>query len=165
MVGYIKFNRSGQALLKANPNAFILLTHLALKAWRGPGKYKDLNPSEAIFSIRTVPGLSVKQVRLALDYLTTEKHILVVKKTKRGTIIKLCESGVYDINPISPSKKGHTKGHKKGHTKGHTSQIGNYKKSEMSQPPPDPYLNPSPSVNYGTSNIMSKRGAFLKNRK
>jgi hypothetical protein len=97
--GFIKLNRSQDSLeLVKDHNAFILLSVIALRARRKDTFNLDnLEPGEALLGDFRKYGLTEQKYRTAKMKL--EKwNFATFRATNRGTIAKLLDSSVYDIN-------------------------------------------------------------------
>jgi hypothetical protein len=98
--GFIKAIRSGvgMEIIAANPNAFVLLYITAQLAQRTTAfNRKNLKPGEAPLGDWKAYGMSRQQYRTALTYLV--KHgFLTINPTTKGTIAKLADTRVFDIN-------------------------------------------------------------------
>jgi hypothetical protein len=114
--GFIKLNRaSAVELLAEDPQAFLLLTQIALRARRADGEYSrmSLKTNQALLGDYTKAGLTRQQYRAAQKRL--ERYGLATfKSTNKGTIATLVSTAVYDINaeqqisyskPTNPSMK------------------------------------------------------------
>jgi hypothetical protein len=101
--GFVKLNRGLDAedLLRDDPNAFLLLTWIALRARRraGPNKY-DLKPGQAMVGDYAQIGFTRQPYRTALANLQKYGY-LTINPTKRGTIVTIANTAVYDINGAS----------------------------------------------------------------
>ena len=98
--GFIKLIRSPKLedLIKNFPNAFILLTIIALRAKRtGEFSVLSLNPGEALLGDFKEFGLTRQEYRTALEKLLLYGFI-TTRTTNKGTIATLCNSAIYDIN-------------------------------------------------------------------
>lgn len=97
--GFIKFIRSRETteLLK-HPNAFTLLAVIAQRARRTdePNKY-NLAVGEALIGDHENYGMSKQQYRTAKATLQST-HCITLRTTHRGTIAKLINTKVFDIN-------------------------------------------------------------------
>ncbi|HAB99607.1 MAG TPA: hypothetical protein DCE71_07290 [Parachlamydiales bacterium] len=98
--GFIKLNReSGMALLEEDPQAFFLLTQIAMRARRKDGEYSrvSLKANQAFLGDCKKIGLSRQQ------YRNTQKRFVryglaIFAPTRKGTIATLTSTAVYDIN-------------------------------------------------------------------
>jgi hypothetical protein len=100
-------------LIEHHPNAFLLLTLIALRARRVSGKPDGLIIGDSILGDHKSAGLSRQQYRTALQKLVELGHIEIVYNGKRflkrekstikitinSTLVNLCKSTIYDINP------------------------------------------------------------------
>jgi hypothetical protein len=97
--GWIKLMRTEhtEALLHTYPNAFRLLTQIALRGRRTDSTVLGLQRGEALIGDYKSIGLTRQKYRTALQLLCT-LGFLTIKTTNRGTIAKLVGTSVYDIN-------------------------------------------------------------------
>src|SRR5690349_12473470 len=97
--GFIKLNRSDKldALLRNDPNAFALLTYIAINARRTYCPITKLQPGETLLNDPAACGLTYQQYRYALQRLKTY-DFTTSRTTNRGTILKLKDTTIYDIN-------------------------------------------------------------------
>lgn len=109
---FIKLNRSDRLfwLLEAHPNAFLLLSLIALRARRISGHPDGLEIGEAYIGDWKKAGLTQKEYRnakqklldLNLVKISSSNRTCQNRATSRatsGTIVKLLDSDIYDINP------------------------------------------------------------------
>lgn len=100
MSGFFKAMRSeaGTELIKANPNAFVLLYVIARRArWHHGFNAHDLAPGEAVLGDYKNYGMSEREYRTAKQLL--EKcHFATFKTTNRGTVASLVSTTVFDIS-------------------------------------------------------------------
>jgi hypothetical protein len=98
--GFIKLNRSEAVeLLEEDPQAFLLLTQIALRARRADGEYSrmPLKTNQALLGDYTKAGLTRQQYRATQKRL--ERYGLATfQSTNKGTIAMLVSTAVYDIN-------------------------------------------------------------------
>ncbi len=99
--GFIKLNRSNDTLeLLGDPNAFILLTVIALRARRTDEfNVHNLHSGEALLGDHEKYGLSEQQYRSARKRLA-RWGFASFKPTTRGTVAKLLGQRIYDINEM-----------------------------------------------------------------
>jgi len=98
MDGFIKYLRSEEAQhLHCNKNANHLLNVIAYRASRNGNPVKKVKPGEALIGDFKSIGLTRQEYRTAVDNLTKWGYI-TTKTTNAGTIARLCNSKVYDIN-------------------------------------------------------------------
>ena len=84
-------------ILRRNPNAMLLLTLIALRAWKGRGvNLAGLEFGEAFIGDHADCGLSRREYRTAQAWLAA-RHLATFRTTNRGTIASLCSQAVYDI--------------------------------------------------------------------
>jgi uncharacterized phage protein (TIGR02220 family) len=101
MNGWIKLMRSAELLevLEHYPNAFTLLTLIAVRARRSDEKLNphNLGLGEALIGDYQAAGMSRQQYRTAIDKLK-EMGLVTIKATNKGTVATICNSVIYDIN-------------------------------------------------------------------
>lgn len=101
--GWVKLHRGGERLdyLLARPAVWALLTLIAIRARREPGTDPrtgiHLEAGEALVGDHQTVGLSRQQYRAALATLKTT-NIATTRATTKGTIAKLIDLSIYDIN-------------------------------------------------------------------
>ena len=97
--GFIKLNRSPEALeLARDPNAFTLLAIIAMRARRNSEfNFHNLKHGEALIGDYKNYGLTEQKYRTAKKKLKNWKFI-TTRTTNRGTIAKLINSAIWDIN-------------------------------------------------------------------
>ena len=88
-----------QHMLKRDHNSFILLTVIANRARRAKEQHpvSGLKQGQCLIGDYKNYGMSEQQYRTAKKNLEKWK-IATFKATNKGTVAKLCNSGVYDIN-------------------------------------------------------------------
>lgn len=88
------------ALIKHHPNAFILLTIIAQRARRlgDPCDITGLEQNQAYIGDFKEYGMSRQNYRTALKVLKSN-HQVTIEPTTKGSIVTLCDSGIYDITP------------------------------------------------------------------
>jgi hypothetical protein len=99
--GWIKQMRNEKVLeLMKLPNVFVLVTQIAQRAWRFNGvNAHGLSVGEAMLGDCENIGLTRQEYRTALK--KTEKlGIATFRATNEGTIGKLVDTSIYDINAI-----------------------------------------------------------------
>ena len=113
---FIKLNRSQETeyLLEHYPNAFLLLSLIALRARRTSGHLDGLEIGECYIGDHKKSGLSRQEYRTALKHLIDLKIIIprsnlffiekstnssTTRSTNKGTLIRLLKSTIWDINP------------------------------------------------------------------
>ena len=105
---FIKLNRSPETLeLLGDPNAFILLTVIALRARRTDEfNVHNLKCGEALLGGYEKYGLTRQQYRTAMKRLG-KWGLATFKPTTRGTVATLVDRRIYDINdmPGEPSRQ------------------------------------------------------------
>lgn len=86
-----------EELIRNFPNAFLLLAQIALRARRTTSSIMGLGPKECLIGDFKYAGLTERQYRTAKQIL--EKHeIATFKPTNQGTIAKLIDTSIFDIN-------------------------------------------------------------------
>jgi hypothetical protein len=105
--GFIKLRRTDETLeLLNDPNAFILLTVIALRARRTDEfNLHDLRSGEALVGDHARYGLSEQQYRSARKRLA-RWGFATFKPTTRGTVAMLLDDRVYDINEARDQRTG-----------------------------------------------------------
>ena len=113
---YIMFMKSERvkSLITEHPFAFVILSLVAQRARWNPGICPDtgLEQGEALIGAsdfeghRKNCGLSRSNYRSGLNKLLSI-GLLTVKVTNRGTIAKLCDSSVYDLNLNGTHRPSH----------------------------------------------------------
>ncbi len=109
---FLKLSRDDEAeyLAKKHPNAFILLFFIAKRARRYDGHPDGLTIGQCHIGDHENMGLSRQEYRTALALLETKRFLQIVENcrtrqksttgsTTVGTLVKLCDSRIYDINP------------------------------------------------------------------
>jgi|WetSurMetagenome_2_1015567.scaffolds.fasta_scaffold71170_3 hypothetical protein len=105
MNGFLKLNRgSSTTELLKDKNAFILLTQISLRARRDSAfNPEGLSTGEAMIGDHKCIGLSQREYRTAKKHL--EKYgFATFKTTSKGTIAKLIDSRIFDINATENDK-------------------------------------------------------------
>jgi len=97
--GFIKLNRSPETLeLLDDPNAFVLLTVIALRARRTDEfNIHNLQSGEALIGDYKKYGLTRQQYRTAMKRLG-QWRFAAFKPTTNGTVATLLDQRIYDIN-------------------------------------------------------------------
>lgn len=97
--GYIKLNRGLKTLeLLKNNKAFLLLTHIALRAKRtSEFNIYGLIVGEALLGDYKNYGMSRQEYRTALHNLK-KWDFITTRTTNRGTIARIIDNSIYDIN-------------------------------------------------------------------
>jgi hypothetical protein len=101
MIGpFIKLSRDALELVESDPDAFLLLTQISLRARRKKSKYDldNLEPNQAYIGDYKTIGLTDKRYRLAKERVEQKYFLATFKGTNKGTIATLTSSDVYDIN-------------------------------------------------------------------
>jgi hypothetical protein len=98
MEGFIKYMRSEEAInLHSNKNANHLLSIIAFRASRKGNPVLGVKPGEAFIGDYKKMGLTHREYRTAITNLVKWGYVTTIT-TNKGTIAKLCNSDVYDIN-------------------------------------------------------------------
>lgn len=98
MEGFIKYMRSEEAInLHSNRNANHLLSIIAFRASRKGNPVLGVKPGEAFIGDYKKMGLTHREYRTAITNLVKWGYVTTIT-TNKGTIAKLCNSDVYDIN-------------------------------------------------------------------
>jgi len=117
MYGFAKLMLDGQPLLEKNPDAFLVLTMIVYRAVRNKVRMRGEWARAGDYA--TIKGMTRKRYRAAIEHL--EEHGYIERRgAKKGTMIKVCDTTVYDISwqkeghygAIKPSKEGHKNGQK-----------------------------------------------------
>lgn len=110
--GFIKLQRfeDVELLMVKHPNAFILLTFIALRARRelDPHLILGTKQLEALIGDYEHMGLTEQEYRTAKKQLA-KFGIVTFKVTPKGTIAKLVDKRFYDINEEKPNGQSNTK--------------------------------------------------------
>jgi hypothetical protein len=105
MEGFIKYIRSEEAVnLHSNKNANHLLCIIAFRASRKGNPVLGVKPGEAFIGDFKKIGLTHREYRTAISNLVKWGYITTTT-TNKGTIAKLCNSKVYDINSDQTDKQ------------------------------------------------------------
>lgn len=99
--GFIQLIRSNEVenLIKSRPSAYILLTLIALRARRTRDRSFDgLNIGEAYIGDHNCYGASAREYRTDKKLLA-EYGIATFRTTNRGTIARLVDTTIFNINP------------------------------------------------------------------
>ena len=127
--GFIKLNRceTTEWLLTKHPNAYLLLTLIALRAQRTADHPSGIKVGEALIGDHEAAGLTRRQYRTALDFLIINKYLQKIETcrnrkksttetatatTTLGTKVKLLDSRIWDINL---GDDDHRNGHRNDH--------------------------------------------------
>jgi hypothetical protein len=104
--GFIKLNRSAETLeLLNDPNAFILLTVIALRARRTDEfNIHNLKSGQALIGDYGKCGLTRQQYRTAVKRLG-HWGLATFKPTTRGTVATLLDRRIYDIDETPSGPK------------------------------------------------------------
>jgi len=102
--GFIKLIRNSSKyfiMLEERPTAFLLLSLIANRARRTNEKdlMIDLEIGEALIGDFFAYGVTRAVYRTDKEYLIRNGFILTTKADRRGTIVKLIDSDIFDINP------------------------------------------------------------------
>ncbi len=102
--GFIKLIRNSSKyfmMLEERPTAFLLLSLIANRARRTNEKdlMIDLEIGEALIGDFFAYGVTRAVYRTDKEYLMKNGFILTIRADRRGTIVKLINSDIFDINP------------------------------------------------------------------
>ena len=101
---FVKLMRTDDAeqLIATHPNAFLLLSLIAIRSRRhlDQCKWTGLSQNQAFIGDHKSCGLSEQEYRTAKLALT-KLGIATFKGTNKGTISTLCDASIYDINQES----------------------------------------------------------------
>ena len=88
-------------MLEERPTAFLLLSLIANRARRTNEKdlMIDLEIGEALIGDFFAYGVTRAVYRTDKEYLIRNGFILTTRADRRGTIVKLIDSDIFDINP------------------------------------------------------------------
>ncbi len=131
--GYLMLGRSGSSFeLLLDPNAFALLTLIALRARRtGTFSVYDLELRQALIGDYASCGLTRKQYRCAMTRLK-RYGLADFKATSKGTIATLLTDEIYDIN-VETASEGPSSDEQRaneGRSRGHRTATNNNEKNE-----------------------------------
>lgn len=92
-------------MLEERPTAFLLLSLIANRARRTNEKdlMIDLEIGEALIGDFFAYGVTRAVYRTDKEYLIRNGFILTTRADRRGTIVKLIDSDIFDINPTTYS--------------------------------------------------------------
>lgn len=112
--GFIKLARSDDliALLKRRSSAYCLLTLIALRARRTNYRiFDELNVGEALIGDEKSYGASKRTYRTDKQFLK-KNGLATFRSTNKGTIARIVDTSIFDINPENLTSKeapiGHT---------------------------------------------------------
>jgi len=102
--GFIKFNRNSSKyfeLIADRPTAFLLLSLIANRARRTNEKdlMVELEIGEALIGDFCSYGATESIYRTDKEYLLKHGFILTTRADRRGTIVRLVDSDIFNINP------------------------------------------------------------------
>ncbi|MDD3275429.1 MAG: hypothetical protein PHP93_00060 [Kiritimatiellales bacterium] len=103
MNGFVKLNRSVETmeLLETDPNAFLLLALIALRArWSSVPNRRNLQPGQCLLGDHAKCGLTQKEYRTAKNRLESLGYV-AFKGTNKGTVATILSTQVYDVNLCS----------------------------------------------------------------
>ena len=105
MSTFIKLYRENKDIdeLLKHPNEWVLLTVIARRASRNGSKILGLKPCEALIGDYKNYGMSEQNYRTAKKNLAAWGFV-TFRATNRGTIAKLINSDIYDINAEQPNE-------------------------------------------------------------
>jgi len=150
---YIQLGREDRTrwLISTYPNAFLLLSLIAINARRVDGYPDGLEIGDAIIDCKSC-GLSRQQYRTAIEKLVEFKMIKIIhngkkffeprKSTIRITIksmlVKLIDSDIYDINSESSNQHVNQRATNEQPTSNHKQERIRKNKKEKEEPPISP---------------------------
>ena len=141
MEGFIKYMRSEEAInLHSNKNANHLLSIIAFRASRKGNPVLGVKPGEAFIGDYKKMELSHQEYRSAVANLVKWGYITITT-TNKGTIAKLCNSDVYDINSDLFNKQ--TTSQQQTNNK-QTTTINNERKKEINKNTKNDFLDKIP---------------------
>lgn len=175
--GFIKLNRCPETeyLMENHPNAFLLLTQIALRARRTAGHPDGREVGESEIGDYWKAGIpGEKAYRTAKDVLERRLHIQIVEtcrkrkkgataKATNGTLVKLLESSIWDINPEYKGDLKGDRGATEGRPKGDEQEYKEVKKDKKSLSKDKEYIPTAVAVSLSDlfiSNIKSYHPAF-----
>lgn len=102
--GFIKFNRNSSKyfeMIADRPTAFLLLSLIANRARRTNEKdlMVELEIGEALIGDFCSYGVTESIYRTDKEYLLKHDFIITTRTDRRGTIVRLVDSDIFDINP------------------------------------------------------------------
>lgn len=111
MKPFVKLKRTEKAndLLELHPNAFLLLTLIALRARREPNLIRGLDICECHLGDYEACGLTRQKYRTAVNVLET-LGLASFYKTNKGTTGKLLNTDIYDINACAVNQQDNQQG-------------------------------------------------------
>lgn len=97
--GFVQAPRgeAGEMLIRRNYHAFILLYFISQRARRTPDPINGLEIGEAMMGDFETYGMSKQNYRTAKAILE-ECNLVTLKPTPKGTIIKIIDTSIFDIN-------------------------------------------------------------------
>jgi len=133
-MSWVKLHRSREfdELLSSRPNAYLVLSVIASRCWRGgKGNPYKLSIGEALVGDYTSCGLTRAKYRTALKHLEDMNYI-TIKTTNKGTIAKLENTTIFDPNFVfsedSTTNKTTNQGHENNQQTTTNKKFNNYKK-------------------------------------
>jgi len=85
-------------IIKERPTAYILLSIIAQRAYHPDISVNStLEPGEALIGDYEIYGVTEQIYRTDKEYLLNN-HFITIKSTNRGTIAKLADTTIFDIN-------------------------------------------------------------------
>ena len=91
-------------LILHHPNAFLLLTLIALRARRTPNMIRNLDVCECHLGDYKACGLTRQQYRTAQSILE-KLNFATFCPTNKGTVAKIINTCIYDINPETTNQQ------------------------------------------------------------
>ena len=94
--GFIALHRTGdtEAIIMHHPNAFLLLTQIAMRARIEPCNITALDVVQSLIGDHDSCGLTRQQYRTALRFLTAGRFV-TIKATSKGTVATLLNTSIY----------------------------------------------------------------------
>ena len=97
-IQFVRNSKNFEELIKRRPTAFVLLAVIADRARRtDDNNFDDLEIGEALIGDYTTYGVSRQVYRTDILFLTNFKF-LTTRTTNRGTVAKLIDKSIFDIN-------------------------------------------------------------------
>ena len=115
--GFIKVDRTNALeLLLADPDAFLILSVIALRALRKDSKYNSYNlkPGQAFIGDYKKFSLTRQRYRDALERIQQRYCLATFEGTNKGTIATLTSTDVFDINIQDGNHQKNQQGTRKG---------------------------------------------------
>jgi|GEM_PF-1135091 len=141
MKTYVKLIRGEitDDLLRYHPNAFLLLSVIALRARRTPNMIKNLDVCECQIGDYKSCGLTEQKYRTAKKVLESN-GLVTFQPTRKGTVAKITNTDIYDINTCQGNGQGNataTDGQRTGNEQVTTNKNVKKEKNEKKETPPN----------------------------